>query len=164
MWDQLAERAMGRQLKTRTGGEFHGKLEAALRAQAVARMSPRKIENSLVSAGELPNFFDFPAGSQLSLLTQRSQVFRLREAFSPEAVEEFRSGHRVFWAAREGVFVAVCAFRVDVGRAYELDALGQVVLTSVAVEPFVRMRGESYVFVTGGREASGGGGGHKNEK
>ena len=40
VWDQLAERAMGKQLKTRTGGELHGRLEGALRASAVARMSP----------------------------------------------------------------------------------------------------------------------------
>lgn len=115
-------------------------------------MSPRKAENTEVHAGEFRNFLDFRGGSQLSLLTQRSQVFRLREYISPETVEEFRSGHRVFWAARDGVFIAVCAFRVQPERRYELDSLGQVALTPGAVEPFVRVRGESYVFVTAGRE------------
>ena len=42
--DQLAERAMGRKLKTRAGGELHGRLEAALRSQAVSHMSPRRVD------------------------------------------------------------------------------------------------------------------------
>lgn len=152
VWDQLAERAMGKQLKTRTGGELHGRLEGALRASAVARMSPQKKENQDAPIDEMRNFLDFRGASQLAMLTQQSQVFRARETLLPEAAEEFRSGHRVFWAAREGAFVAVCAFRVEAGHRYALDALGQVVLAPGAVEPFVHLRGEGYVFVSGGRE------------
>ena len=89
---------------------------------------------------------------QLTQLTQQSQVFRARDFLHPEEVEEFRAGHRAFWTAREGQIVVICAFRVDVGRVYALDVLGQVALASRAVEPFVRIRGDAYVFVSGGRE------------